>query len=301
MRRGKRVPSGSLSSVIQAFRLSDKFLKFSPAWRTSCDYGFRKAEEWIGAMPASEMRPAITQKFLDQFSHKPATQKNIRSALVALNKWAITRDLFMRSIVEGTEAPGGDGAHDPWDDEHVRLAEQHARPDIARLVTLAANTGQRGSDLVRMRWQDIEEYEGRLGINVTQVKTDKVLWIPFTQELIAAVNTWERRPGYLVLKPNGTPYTRPQLSNAWLLHRQSNKALAALSGLSFHGLRATAVIRLRRAGVSKPLIADFVGMSSQMVDRYCRKSEQRVNALAALEQMEQPANNVVEFTPKKGS
>lgn len=53
-----------------------------------------------------------------------------------------------------------------------------------------------------------------------------------------------------------------------------------------HGLRGTAVLRLRRAGVSKPLICDFVGMSAQMVDRYCRKSEQRENALAAVYQLE---------------
>jgi integrase len=54
------------------------------------------------------------------------------------------------------------------------------------MVTLAANTGQRGSDLVRMRWTDIEEYEGRPGINVTQRKTGLVIWIPMTQELMAA-------------------------------------------------------------------------------------------------------------------
>src|SRR4029077_3363279 len=136
--------------------------------------------------------------------------------------------------------------------------------------TLAANTGQRGSDLVKMRWADIEAYKGHPGINVVQRKTGKTLWVPMTQELIAAVKTWERRPGFIVVKPDGQPYTRPQLSDNWLKERDANPALVSLRplGLSFHGLRATAVIRLRRLGISKPLIADFVGMSGLMVDRY---------------------------------
>ena len=49
-----------------------------------------------------------------------------------------------------------------------------------------------------------------------------------------------------------------------------------------HGLRATAVVRLRRAGATIPQIADMVGMSAPMVARYCRFSVQRENALAAV-------------------
>ena len=51
-----------------------------------------------------------------------------------------------------------------------------------------------------MRWADIEEVNGRPGINVTQQKTGLVIRVPFTQELMAAVATWERRPGFILLK-----------------------------------------------------------------------------------------------------
>jgi integrase len=85
-------------------------------------------------------------------------------------------------------------------------SKPHARPHLARVITLAANTGQRGSDLVRMRWTDIEEVDGRPGINVTQQKTGLVIWVPFTQELMAAVATWERRPGFILIKEDGHPF-----------------------------------------------------------------------------------------------
>ncbi len=300
----------SFAAVIKAFQQTDRWLKPPPvglAKSTKVNYGhtFKLAEhpDALGAVPVSEIRPALVQAFLDQFADRPAQQKCAQTAFKALEKWAVVRDLLPRPITTGTEAPGGTGANEPWTDEHVRLAETHARQDLSRLVTLAANTGQRGSDLTRMRWSDIEEYGGHPGINVITKKTKKVLWIPFTQEMIAALQAWGRGVGYLVVKPEGGPYTRPQLSDTWLRHRRSNEALASLDELelSFHGLRATAVIRLRRAGVSRPLIADMVGMSAPMVDRYCRRSEQRDNAMAALRMMEGTPREQAAVIPFKKS
>ena len=89
------------------------------------------------------------------------------------------------------------------------------------MIALAANTGQRGSDLVRMRWNDIEMVDGRPGINVTQQKTGLVIWVPFTQELMAAVATWERRPEFILLKEDGHPFTHQQLSDQWLRERDT--------------------------------------------------------------------------------
>jgi integrase len=169
------------------------------------------------------------QAFLDGFSDRPAQQKCAQTALKSLEKWAIVRDKLPYPITLGTEAPGGTGGHVPWTDEHVALAELHAKPHLARIVTLAANTGQRGSDLVRMGPTDLEDYQGRPGINVTQRKTGLKIWIPLTQEMMAVMRTWERRPGPFVLKEDGQPFSRPQLSDQWLRERDSNAALAPLA------------------------------------------------------------------------
>jgi len=131
------------------------------------------------------IRPALVQAFLDGLADPPAQQKNAQTALKAVEKWALVRDLPY-PITTGTEAPGGTGGYEPWTDEQVKLAERCCKPYLARVITLGSNTGQRGSDLVKMRWSDIEEYEGRPGINVIQKKTGLVIWIPFTQELIKA-------------------------------------------------------------------------------------------------------------------
>jgi len=48
------------------------------------------------------------------------------------------------------------------------------------------------------------------------------------------------------------------------------------------GLRATACVRLLRAGANTRQIADLVGMFEGIVGRYCRFSVQRENASAAV-------------------
>lgn len=286
--RVTKIKQESFAAVIRAFTAPDnpKWMSLGEATRENYGRVFKVAErpDVLGAIPVLEMRPALVQAFLDGYADRPAMQKVAQTALKSLEKWAIVRDRLPCQITLGTEAPGSDGGNEPWSDKQVELAELRARPDLARMVTLAANTGQRGSDLVKMRWTDIEEYEGRFGINVVQRKTGLKIWVPMTQPLMAAVSTWERRPGYLILKPDGTPFTREQLSDHWLRERTKNPALVPLQplGLSMHGLRATACVRLLRAGAHPRQIADMVGMSEQTVAHYCRFSEQRKNALAAV-------------------
>jgi integrase len=227
-----------------------------------------------------------------RLADRPGSQKNAQTALKSLEKWAIVRDLIPRPITLGTEAPGTDGGHIPWTDEQVGLAELRAAPYHSRVVTMTVNTGQRGSDLVRMRWTDLQEHEGVPGINVTQTKTGLKIWTPFTQDLIGAVAMWERRPGFILLKRDGQPFSNwQQLSDHWIGKRDGNPELAPLrdAGMRIHGLRGTAVVRLRRGGATIPQISDMVGMSEQMVKHYCRYSEQRENALAAVHVLDRTA------------
>jgi integrase len=263
---------------------SPKFQGYSPATREVWGRELRLAErpDTLGAISVNIIRPALVQAFMDGMSDRPGKQAAARAALRQLERWAIVRDLLPQPITLGVEVGRSHDGHKPWTDEQVRLAETHARPELARVVTLAANTGQRGSDLVKMRWTDLEDYNGRTGINVTQLKTGRQIWIPITQELATAMAQWERRPGFILLRPTGIPWSRKALTWAWIVERDGNPALRPLAGLVLHGLRATACVRLMRAGANTRQIADMVGMSEPIVGRYCRFSVQRENASAAV-------------------
>jgi integrase len=297
-----QIKSGTFAQVIRAYMSSPKWETLAPNTKSNYGLPLRLAErpETLGAISVEIIRPALVQAFLDGFADRPGAQKSAQTALKAVERWAIVRDLVPHPITTGTEAPGGQGGYSPRTDEQVELAERCARPHIARIITLAANTGQRSSDLVRMRWSDIEEHEGRPGINVIQKKTGLVLWVPMTQELMRAAATWERRPTFIALKEDGRPWERTQLSNQWERERDTKAALAPLkaAGLVLHGLRATAVVRLRRAGANTGQIADMIGMSELMVKRYSRFSLQCENALAAVHYLDRTSVEREQGKPK---
>jgi len=299
-----RIAAGSFASVIRSYQSGSAYAALASSTRRLYNDVLRIAEreEALGGLSVTVIRPALVQAFLDGLAQTPGRQKIARTALSAVQKWALVRDLPPYPIMTGTYTVPMDGGHEPWSLEHVRLAELQARPDLARVVTLAVHTGQRGSDIVRMRWSDFEEQDGHLGINVIQQKTGRRLWVPFTAELTTALATWERRPPFfLILKPSGETYTREHLSWHWNDERDTNPALAPLkeAGLVLHGLRATAVVRARRAGATVLEIASMYGMTEPTVSRYSRLADQRDMALGAVHHLNRTAKEQTKQTSFK--
>lgn len=284
----------SFGRLIRDYLTSPKFRGYAAS--TQQMWG---AKLWEAARPdvlgrtgVDKIRPSLIQAFLDRFIQNPSSQAVAYAAIKQLEGWAIVRDRLPRAITTGCEVEDFDGGHIPWTNEQVAIGERYAPQHLSRIITMACNTGQRGSDIVRMRWTDIENYNGRSGILVTQKKTNNVTWVPFTQGLSEAMARWERRPGFIFLRGDGMPWAeRKELSKAWERERDSNADLAPLRDIPFkgklkdlvlHGLRGTACVRLLRAGANTRQISDMIGMSEEMVRRYTRFSEQKQNAIAAV-------------------
>jgi integrase len=285
-----RVTEDCFAAVVRAYLAHPKFEGYAEAtkdlWRRYL--GFAARPDCLGAISIHEIKPSLVQAYIDGLSGFPGKQAATLAALKQIERWAIVRDILPRQITLGVEIEESDGGHVPWTDVHVALVEQHARPDIARVITLGANTGQRGSDLIRMSPTDIETFNGIDGINVRQKKTGREVWVPITSTLATAMATWERRPGPFLTRKDGRAWNRKDLTMAWTWHRDNHPAFAEHRslGLVLHGLRGHACVRLLRAGANTRQISDMVGMSEPMVARYTRLSVQRENASAAVHLLE---------------
>lgn len=289
---------GSFAEVIRDYLASPAFAKLGPSAQGSYRRNLMLAQmpECLGEKTVDQIGPADVQEFLDALSETPGKQSGAKTAIKAVEKWARVRRRLGSSITDGTITIPSDGGHEPWSFSQVEAAIKHARSDLARVVMLAVHTGQRGSDIVKMRWSDLEEQHGRQGIVVSQQKTGKSvrsathrLWVPLTNELSAAMATWERKPPFfIVLSPNGNRYSRQWLSKEWNVERDTNAALKEHSkaGLVIHGLRATAVVRARKSGASVLEIASMYGMSEPMVARYSRLADQAEMALAVVHRLD---------------
>lgn len=280
----KRITDQAFAAVIRQFRASPKFAGYASSTQKNWGRELRLMEDpdGLGGLSVFEIRPALVQAFFDGLAELPGKQGSALAVLRQLEAWAIVRDLLPQQITLGVEIGSSDHHHIPWSSEQVALGEQHLPPYLSRWVTLGANTGQRSSDLARMGPTDLEIFNGIEGIRVIQQKTKREVWVPIASELAAAMATWERRPGPWLLNREGMPWSTASIWTAFTYWRDKLPALQPLAGLVPHGLRGHACVRLRRSGASILQIADMVGMSPGMVERYCKGSSQRENASAAV-------------------
>lgn len=130
------------------------------------------------------------------------------------------------------------------DDEVARLkaaALQQSRNGeaLVQMIDLALLTGQRIGDLIRLRWQDVDE---KTGVRVQQGKTGERLLIEWTPALRAAVKACQRgdRIGHVLQTQSGTGYRYAGIRSAWV----RACARAELEDLNIHDLRG-------RAGMDK--------------------------------------------------
>lgn len=279
--------------LIDDFLDSEKFAGYKTATQISIHRTLGYAAGVLGAIPTKDIDPAYVQSFLDGLSDRPGIQENARKGLKMLERWALVRRRLSRSITLGTEVPRAQGAREPWTDQEIALAVEHCSPEMVRAVQLGSFTGQRVGDLVRMRWGDLRTIRGRLGIDLVQQKTDMAIWCPIIAEFEPILSSWKRDTLTILHKPTGIPWTGHHLTMTWYRERTKNPFLEPLNArkLSMHGLRASAVIRLRRDGLSNALIGDVVGMSEPVVNLYCRRAMQSENAIRALEIREERAAN----------
>jgi integrase len=163
-------------------------------------------------------------------------------------------------------------------------------------AALALYTGQRMSDVLVVRWSDIDQGM----IAVVQGKTDKKLWIPIHKELAALLALLEQRlrkglgaAGMhldlrqhhqpILCNSRGTPWTRDGFKASWS-EELNQPVMAELRRrrLVFHGLRKSAVVFLLEAGCTDAETAAITGQSRDMVEHYAKQVNQRRLAAAAI-------------------
>lgn len=239
----------------------------------------RTARDAWGALPSAQLRPKHVRAMMEGLVRTPGKANNFIGAMRALSEWALGHGHIDVSLTQGVEPYAVKGGHRPWTPAQIAAAHTELTGVIRRGVMLYLYTGQRGSDVVRLGWTDVDRSPEGDGFDLTQQKTDRPVWCPIVPELAAEMATWERRPGPFLLQESGKPFTRKLFSK----HFDKVRAeIPALAGTTLHGLRCTAVIRLRREGLSVAQITDIVGMSMPMVARYCRFADRKASGQAAL-------------------
>jgi integrase len=233
-----------------------------------------------GTLPIEGVRPAHVKFLMDKMAKTPAKANQFLSVMKVLSGWAIVSEKITQGLTEGVKAYKTAGGHRPWSDAQIAIALAKFSGNLRKGFVLYLFSGQRGQDVVKLGPTYIDDG----GFAVGQTKTGVEIWCPIVPELAAEMDTWDRRPGPFLLQPNGRPYSRKKF---WEEFTETIENIPELAGVTLHGLRCTAAIRLRQAGLSVPQISDIMGMSMPTITRYCKHAERKSGGKEALIKLEE--------------
>lgn len=273
--QGKSVePPDTVSETIDAY-----LAETAKTVEASTFYHYRRslaiAKVAWGPHPARAVRPIHVDTVMKGLSDKPSKANHFLACMKSYSAWCRARDIIDQSMVEGVKPFKLTGGHKPWTDEQVSVALSMLKGTVRQGFVLYLYTGQRGSDIVRLGPTHVDDG----GFLLSQKKTGVEVWCPILPELAAEMVIWPKQPGPYLRQANGENYDRRLF---WKHFTEAIEDEKKLKGVTLHGLRATAVVRLRRAGLSTLQIGDIVGMSPATIARYCRFADKKLNGKAAL-------------------
>jgi integrase len=184
--------------------------------------------------------------------------------------------------------------HQPWPDDVLAAFEAHAPGHLRLAVILMMYTGQRRSDVVRMRWS---QFDGEIIEVAQQQKTGEFVAIPCHHRLRSILSALPHRSEYILTTERGQPYQSAE-SLAAMVRRQLHAI--GIRGYSVHGLRKNAAQALAEAGCSISEIMAITGHRSPgMALHYAKRAEKKRLARAAIDRWE-AADKVSNLRTKRG-
>jgi integrase len=275
---------GTLSKLIAEYRAHKEFSDLRPESKRVYAHFLDRLEAGGGDRPVATMTRRDIYVLLDQMSSTPVAANLMLTVLRTLLEFGVPRGYRDDNPAIGVKKlRTEDSGHSPWPEQGYTYVMQHAPTHLQRMAFLGRATGQRISDLVKMRPADLVED----GINVRIGKLrDKPHFIPLTRAQMAEIRSWgvHDLEFFISIPFSGRRYTTNALNKSWNRWREA----ATISDLkmTIHGLRATAIHDRRSAGTEDGAIADEIGLSVKMVSRYLRFADKAASARASRDRRE---------------
>ena len=288
--RSNNAPKGStLGSLFTAYRASPEFDQLAD----STKFKYRKVFDALRSqdrMPLVQIEHSYLYGLRDRFmaARKRAFTNLTLAVLSATFNWGMRRGHVKTNPVTAIEKiarpRNARVVNRPWRPEELEVVLDAAPVWLRVPIALAAYTGLRESDVLRVTWSC---YDGSAFETRTQ-KTNMPVWVPAHYRLREILDTTSRVSTNIVVGARGRPISRSALTTSFFnLLRELRETGRTGPGLSFHGLRHTLGTALAEAGCDPPTIASVLGQATtQMAEHYSRYANRRHHAAAAIERIE---------------
>ena len=267
----REAPEYTVASLCDEYEKSATFAGLALNTRKLYANQLKKVRSVWGKFPVNNLTPRHIRIALEGEAWGAGTRNMVIAVLGVIYKWGRRNERTTISPIQDIERAAL-GEHDPWPQD-VLDAALKADDDIIRLAThLLYFTGQRISDVMKMRWGDIREGY----IWVRQTKTGKEVEPPLIPELQAEL---ARHPKTMATIITGV--------NEMQLRRRLQAFTKKLGVETVpHGLRKNAVNVLLEAGCTIAEVSAITGQTHAIVEKYAAKVNRRKLGQSAIVKLE---------------
>jgi integrase len=165
-----------------------------------------------------------------------------------------------------------------WMDADLTQLKATCSVDIAGAVDLAAHTGLRLGDLLRLSWSHIARTAS--GSRRARASTGEKLSSPLYEDLRAVLARIPRRSTAVLTNVRRRPWTANGFGTAF----KRAKIAAGMHDrdLHFHDLRGTAATKFYTAGLPERVIGEIMGWEEEHVSKIIRRYVDRTAATQAI-------------------
>lgn len=260
-----------VSGLVAKYLDSAEYKRLSERTRADLSKHLGFVREGVGSLPLEGLRADGVRRALldwrDTFKAHPRTADNRLGALALVLGWAKKRgDIPVNPLEKWPRLYSVNRAEIIWTKPDLIKLLKGADPDFRRAVLLAAFTGLRLADLVRLTWADV----GKDAITLSTRKSGgkRVVVIPITAKTRAVLKQIGRKDvGAVLTHSRGEPWTGWGIQTAM----QRRKTAMAIKGLRFHDLRGTAATHFIRDGLPPADVASIMGWAPTKIETIAKR------------------------------
>ena len=162
--------------------------RLRPATRRSFDHFLNQLDAEAGDRLVTALTTPDIYQLLDGMSDTPNSANFMLSVLRILLKWGVKRGYRSDNPAVGVERlKVEDSGHEPWPEHGYNFVIEQAPTHLQRMAYLGRATGQRVSDLVKMRPADLAD-DGII-LRIGKLR-DRKHFVPLNVEQMATIKSW---------------------------------------------------------------------------------------------------------------
>ena len=259
--------SNNFKSLISQYKKSAEYIQLAKSTQDWYSTYLKEILRTWGKLDVAKIKASHILAFRDKYLDRPTTGNAYLKTLNTLIKWGIPHDFREDNpCVHVRKLKVKSDGYPPWRDDDIAHFMEHASKTYGDVVQLALYTGQRRSDLIKMKWADIDE---RGFIYVIQQKTGKHVWVAIHPILRAVIDKIEKVGEFILTNDSDKPWSQEALKTGMRRILNTDIMLPLKEkNLTLHGLRKSATEKLYEADCNKKEIAAITGMSYETINHY---------------------------------